>query len=101
MDTSHNPLENYFYTNRKNIIHKWAHYFDIYHSHFKSFIDTKCVVLEIGVSMGGSLQMWKQYFGAEAKIYGVDIQPACKKFEEKNIEIFIGSQSDRDFFYRS
>lgn len=95
--TSDNPLKNYFYSNQKNIIHKWVHYFDVYHSHFRRFVGTECVILEIGVSMGGSLQMWKEYFGSKAKIYGIDIQQACKGFEEKNIEIFIGSQSDRDF----
>lgn len=41
--------------------------------------------------------MWKEYFGDKAKIYGVDIDPRCKQFEEENIEIFIGSQSDRKF----
>lgn len=54
-------------------------------------------MVEIGVSMGGSLKMWKDYFGPGAKIYGVDINPDCKQFEEENIEIFIGSQSDRAF----
>jgi 23S rRNA U2552 (ribose-2'-O)-methylase RlmE/FtsJ len=55
------------------------------------------VILEIGVSHGGSLQMWKNYFGEKAKIYGIDINPKCKQFEEENIKIFIGSQSDRNF----
>ena len=92
-----NPLKDYFYSNQKNIIHKWDHYFDIYHKHFKEYIGRECVVLEIGISNGGSLQMWKDYFGEKAVIYGVDIDPKCKEFEEDNIEIFIGSQSDREF----
>jgi len=41
--------------------------------------------------------MWKNYFGDKAKIYGIDIDPRCKQFEEEGIEIFIGSQSDRKF----
>jgi len=41
--------------------------------------------------------MWKNYFGENCKIYGIDIDPRCKEFEEENIEIFIGSQSDRKF----
>ena len=44
--------------------------------------------------------MWKHYFGGNAKIYGIDINPDCKQVEEENIEIFIGSQSDRDFLRR-
>lgn len=79
------------------MVHKWVHYFDVYHTHFKRFRNTECIVLEIGVSMGGSLQMWKDYFGDKAKIYGLDINPNCKAFEEENIGIFIGSQSDREF----
>jgi hypothetical protein len=55
------------------------------------------VILEIGVSQGGSLQMWKDYFGEKAKIFGIDIDPRCKTLEEDNIKIFIGSQSDRKF----
>lgn len=92
-----NPLEVYFYNNRKNIIHKWTHYFEIYHRYFQKYIGKECVVLEVGVSQGGSLQMWKHYFGAHAKIYGIDIMPECKRFEEDQIEIIIGSQSDREF----
>lgn len=41
--------------------------------------------------------MWKSYFGDKAKIFGIDIDPRCKKLEEENIKIFIGSQSDRKF----
>lgn len=55
------------------------------------------MILEIGVFQGGSLQMWKEYFGEGVKIYGIDLDPRCKKFEEEGIEIFTGSQSDRKF----
>jgi cephalosporin hydroxylase len=94
---SQNPLEQYFFQNRRKIIHKWMHYFEVYHHYFQKFVGNECVVLEIGVSQGGSLQMWKNYFGKKAKIYGIDVQPECKQFEEEQIEIFIGSQADRDF----
>jgi len=90
-------LEKYFRTNNARLIQKWNHYFEIYERHFDKFRDKEIIVLEIGVSHGGSLQMWKKYFGDKAKIYGIDINPKCKEFEENNIEIFIGSQSDRKF----
>ena len=92
-----NPLEKYFRENNKRIIHKWVHYFDIYDRHFARFKDKEITILEIGISQGGSLQMWKNYFGKKAKIYGVDINPQCRELEEENIKIFIGSQSDRKF----
>lgn len=90
-----NQLEQYFRQNDKRRIAKWTHYFDIYDRHFARFRGKEVNILEIGVAHGGSLQMWKTYFGAEAKIYGLDINPKCKEFEEENIKIFIGSQSDR------
>lgn len=92
-----NDLETYFKQNDKRLIHKWAHYFDVYDKHFTKYRNKDIVILEIGVSQGGSLQMWKNYFGDKAKIYGIDIDPRCKEFEEENIKIFIGSQSDRNF----
>jgi hypothetical protein len=92
-----NELEKYFRENDKKLIYKWVHYFDIYERHFARFKNKEITILEIGVSQGGSLQMWKNYFGDKAKIYGIDIDPKCKNLEEENIKIFIGSQSDRKF----
>ncbi len=92
-----NFLEKYFTENKNRRIFKWHHYFEIYERHFEKFRNKDVSILEIGVLHGGSLQMWKEYFGSNAKIYGVDINPKCKEFEEKNVEIFIGSQSDRNF----
>src|SRR5687767_10929859 len=92
-----NDLEKYFRQNNKRLIHKWGHYFDVYDRHFARFRGKEITILEIGVSQGGSLQMWKNYFGDKAKIYGIDINPHCKELEEENIKIFIGSQSDRKF----
>lgn len=92
-----NDLEQYFYNNADRQITKWKHYFEVYDRHFSSFRNKEIVLLEIGVFQGGSMQMWKKYFGPKAKLYGVDIDPRCKDFEEENIEIHIGSQSDPDF----
>jgi hypothetical protein len=92
-----NELEKYFRQNNSKLIHKWVHYFDIYDRHFERFRNKEIVLLEIGVSQGGSLQMWKNYFGNKAKIFGIDIDTRCKELEEENIKIFIGSQADRVF----
>jgi len=94
---NNNSLKEYFNDNSKRLIHKWDHYFDIYETHFDRYVDKELVVLEIGVSHGGSLQMWKKYFGEKVKIYGVDNDPRCKSLEEDGIEILIGSQNDKSF----
>jgi hypothetical protein len=92
-----NDLEKHFRENDDRLIHKWIHYFDVYDRHFSRFRGKEISILEIGVSQGGSLQMWKKYFGDKATIYGLDVDPDCRNLEEENIKIFIGSQSDRNF----
>ena len=92
-----NDLENYFENNPEKLIHKWLHYFEIYDQHFSKFRGKEVKVLEIGVYHGGSLQMWKNYFGENAQIIGLDINPFCKNLEEDQITIYIGNQEDKIF----
>jgi hypothetical protein len=92
-----NDLEKYFVENTRSQIHKWQHYFEIYDRHFSRFRGTDVSLVEFGVSHGGSLQMWKHYFGPNAKIYGIDINPSCQQLKEEQIEILIGDQEDRRF----
>jgi hypothetical protein len=90
-------LHEYFLNNNSKVIHKWLHYFDIYEKHFNKYIDKKVLVFEIGVFQGGSLEMWKNYFGENAIIVGIDIEPHCKIYEGENVFIEIGHQSDINF----
>jgi SAM-dependent methyltransferase len=88
------------HNNHKRLIHKWKHYFPIYERHFKDFVYKPVSFIEIGCGQGGSLQMWKQYFGPHARIVGIDINPRCKRFAEDQIEIHIGNQEDPAFLQR-
>ena len=92
-----NPLAAYFFENRGRQIDKWHHYFDIYHRHFAPFRGRSPVVVEIGVFRGGSLQMWRDYFGPGARIVGIDIDPRCRQFEAEGVSVLIGDQADRGF----
>ena len=94
-----NDLQKYFENNNKKDINKWLHYFDIYEENFSKYRNKKITVLEIGVFRGGSLSMWKKYFGTQAKIIGIDINPECKQFERENIKIYIGDQTNEDFLH--
>ena len=95
-----NDLEKYFTENKGRLIHKWKHYFEVYEQHFSRYRGTDVHVVEFGVSHGGSLQMWKKYFGPKCKIFGIDINPDCQRLEEEQVEIFIGDQEDREFLRR-
>lgn len=96
---SHNPLRTYFDSITEGRgIWKWLHYFDIYHRHFQKFVGKEVRVVEVGIYSGGSLDMWKAYFGPRCLVYGVDIKEACKVYEDERTRVFIGDQSDRDFW---
>jgi 23S rRNA U2552 (ribose-2'-O)-methylase RlmE/FtsJ len=90
-------LKELFYNHEGKLVHKWDHYFDIYEKYFSKYIGQQINILEIGISHGGSLQLWKKYFGDKVNIYAIDINPQCKKLEEERVKIFIGSQGDRQF----
>lgn len=86
-----------FLINGGRPIHKWVHYFPIYERHFEAWRNRTLTFLEIGVGKGGSLPMWRRYFGPLATVVGIDIDPACKAMEEEGIHIRIGDQSDHAF----
>ena len=90
-------IQKLFMESSGKVIYKWHHYLPIYESLFKKYIGKKIKVLEIGVLRGGSLKLWKEYFGADAQIYGIDIDPTAKKYEADRIKIFIGDQGDKNF----
>lgn len=70
---------------------KWEHYFRIYGELFDPLRWRGPSLLEIGIDRGGSLQLWKEYFGRGARIIGADI-------EEKSVEgceCYVADQNDR------
>ena len=89
------------------------HYFDAYIRHFepvrqahlKRAADAKGAVtaplkmLEVGVNAGGSIGMWRDYFGAlEAfEYHGVDVNADCGRFHRpaEGEHIHVGSQLNR------
>jgi len=78
-------------------IHKWYQYFPAYEAHFQRFRNRHITIFEIGVGEGGSLDLWRAYFGPFATIVGIDIYPRCKQLEGEQIHIRIGSQTDLQF----
>ncbi len=92
-----NPLRAYFESGPERLLHKWVHYFDIYHRHLAPYRGRAITIVEFGVFHGGSLRMWRQYFGRRARLVGVDIDPRCADLAEPGIEVVIGDQEDREF----
>jgi hypothetical protein len=91
------------YKNLKYTSLKIDSYFQVYEEIFSRYVGKKITFVEVGILGGGSLQMWKEFFGDKARIIGIDMHPEAKKLEKDGFEIFIGSQSDENFwnnFYR-
>lgn len=94
-----NPLQLFFEARAEGPgIWKWRHYFDIYDRHLARFRGRPVRVAEIGIYSGGSLEMWRDYFGPACEIYGIDIEPACKTYENDTVKVYIGDQCDRNFW---
>ena len=77
---------------------KYKKYFSNYDEILSRFKDKDIKIIEIGVQDGGSLKIWQEYFGQNSKIFGIDLNPQCKRIEKGNIKIFIGSQSSKTFW---
>jgi hypothetical protein len=77
---------------------KHSSYFQVYSDLFKKYKDMNIIFVEIGVLNGGSLFMWRDYFGPNVRIIGVDLNPLAKMWEKDGFEIHIGSQSDPIFW---
>ncbi|BDA47651.1 probable demethylmacrocin O-methyltransferase [Coccomyxa sp. Obi] len=96
-----NPLWEFFQTrNNGPGIHKWFQYFDIYHRYFSKFVGQEVHMLKIGVQSGGSLDLWRNYFGDKLFLYGVDVNPYAKALFDSppHTRIFIGDQQNRSFW---
>jgi hypothetical protein len=95
-----------FFAHEGRLIHKWTQYFDAYDRQFAPYRHgfpqpdgsrRPLRFLEIGVAHGGSLQLWRRYFGPDAAIWGIDVDPRCAAIDDADLEVRIGSQGDRRF----
>ena len=77
---------------------KHSTYFKSYDHFFTPYKNKEITFVEIGVLGGGSLFMWREFFGPKARIIGIDLNPNAKKWEKDGFEIYIGSQSDEEFW---
>jgi hypothetical protein len=77
---------------------KHSSYFHAYEKLFSKYVNKKITFVEVGILNGGSLFMWREYFGKEARIIGIDNNPKAKIWEDHGFEIFIGDQANPEFW---
>jgi hypothetical protein len=86
------------FTNSPYFSIKHTNYFDIYDKLLSKYVGKDITFVEIGILDGGSLFMWREFFGKDARIIGVELNPEAIKWREHGFEIFIGDQSDPQFW---
>lgn len=94
LQRAENACEVAYYGLADRMAHKWHHYLEVYERHLSAFRRRPVRMLEIGVQNGGSLQMWRRYFGPEAILHGLDIDERCRQIDDADLRIHIGSQTD-------
>ena len=70
---SDNNLLQLFKNHNDNVYFKFQNYVAEYDQIFSRYRNTNVSLLELGVRDGGSLQIWKKYFGQQSTIHGIDI----------------------------
>jgi hypothetical protein len=77
---------------------KYDTYFPVYEELLSKYRGKDLVLVEVGVFNGGSLFMWREYFGPQARIIGIDLNPSAKIWEQHGFEIHIGDQASEEFW---
>ena len=90
-------LQDIFLRNTRGDIHKWHHYFPIYERFLAPLRDEPVTLLEIGTGAGGSLRMWREYFGPSARIYGAELDPRHASYAPPDMRVFVGDQGNPEF----
>jgi hypothetical protein len=74
-------------------------YLPFYWMHLRDIRTRVRGVCEIGLQGDRSLRMWEEFF-PNATIYGIDVDPANRRFEGDRRRVFIGDQGDAAFLGR-
>jgi hypothetical protein len=73
---------------------RFPHHMEVYDQYFQRFCGTPVRFLEIGVSGGGSFELWRDYFGPQAQLYGVDVSDRHSDLAGLAVTFQIGDQGD-------
>lgn len=97
-------LERYLSRRHGPSVQKWPHYFEPYERHLERFRNKAGItLLEIGINDGGSLALWRDFLGPQARLFGADILPSTARYARDPFfgspeAIFVGNQASAAFW---
>lgn len=100
LDQTNLPTLHEIYTSYSDRLrlHHWYEYSFMYEKNIDHlrYLGRPVKLLEFGVHSGGSIVVWKKYFGESLQYVGVDINPSSAQFTNpnSNIHVFTGSQAN-------
>jgi len=74
----------------------WHDYMIEYEKYLAPLRDKEIVLLELGIGLGVSLKIWKEYF-TKGIIHGIDLGEKCREYAEPRVFVHIGRQEDIPF----
>ena len=83
-------------SNEGKAIYKEFSYAQTYTDLLEPYRGKDVVLVEFGIGYGGCLQMWREYLGQNARIYGIEKQSSLC-YEEDRIKCICGDQGDVSF----
>lgn len=87
-----NEIGSSYNTDKSSDYHNYLNKYEFFIRRWKK---EPITILELGVFKGGSIKTWETYF-EKAKIYGVDIDEACKGYESDRSKIIIQDLANED-----
>ena len=95
-----NYFRNYISQTDDRMIMKMDHYLDIYDKLLRDWQGRDVSFLGIGVYKGGSIRMWRDFWGPKSTVTFLDIDPACAALQLDGTKVEIGDQTDIAFLKR-
>ncbi len=87
------------YSNSPQYSTKYDSYFPVYEELLSKYrFKPNVTLVEVGVFHGGSLFMWREYLGPQARIIGIDLNPGAMQWQKHGFEIYIGDQGLDSFW---
>lgn len=94
-------LYDLFLSGHDERVFKLHHYFDIYERHLSRYVGKAPRILEIGLGDGGSPELWLKWFGPNATLVNIDIDPPGTRLSpDSPVLTETGDQADPAFLAR-